>query len=246
MFQFDLGYIIAFIVWLCIYVFMTNLRSINNVRRFYSSSQSTFNCIKDAEISSVGIRVLRNSLSFHSVTDEKPKTHGISLFEYWLRLTNAVGIKRSVTEQAVIANYFLETHVEALDGFRFNRYQVEAFLTHCNDVIAQHQQDQGFNLSQIQKIHWLYLMLSELGRRYKADRTDNFLLAPIYRELFKGLPKVNAGIIDSLATEALNKSGYGKVSASYSTSMGIKMIFFYAPTFNRYGRAKQFKLATKF
>lgn len=246
MFQLDINFIAAFIAWICIYVFVTNFRAIRRVDRFYSGHSSTLKCIHKANVTNIGIAYLRASLANLSIGENKPTKHRLSLLERWVKVTNQTGVKRTVTEQAVVVNHYLETHTKALENFRFKRYQVEVFLKHVNETIAAWELLNNTQLSQIQRIHWTYLILMELGKRFKLDITEVFVLRPLYAELFKGLPRVSPVDIDRLASEALETSGYGNQSATYSTAMGLKMIYFYSPAFNSYRRVKELKSATKF
>lgn len=244
--MFDSSFGFALIAWICLYVFVTNFRSSKRIADFYDGHKASNMCIQNATVTSKGIHQLRASLGNLAIDDAKPKKYRMSLADHWVKITNGFGVRRALTEQVVVVDYLLETRTPGLNQFKFNRSQVEVFLGHCNDVIKHYQTVNGLHLTQIQRIHFLYLILMELAKRYKHDRADVLLLRPMYDELFKGLPRVSLGVIDLLATEVLNNSTYGKTAGSYSVAMGLKMIYFYSPAFNKYGRIKQFKSVTKF
>ena len=246
MFQLDLNIIVPLIVWACICVFVTNYRSGRRVIKFYNGNIHSIKCIQRAKVNIKGIVSLRQALGNPSIDDLKPKKYNLSLVEHWVKLTNEVGVKRVVTEQAAVVSHYLETHTEELDGFRFNRYSVEVFLKHINETVSTWQLQTGTKLSQIQRLHCVYLILMQLGKRFKLDATEVFVLRPLYAELFKGLSPISSGDIDRLATEALNRSGYGQHKACYSTAMGLKLIYFYSPAFNTYQHVKKLKSETNF
>lgn len=246
MFQLDLNIIGPLIVWGCIYVFVTNYRSYRRMIKLYNGNIYSIKCIQRANVNIKGIVSLRQALGNLSIDDLKPEKYNLSLVEHWVKLTNEIGVKRVVTEQAAVVNYYLEIHCKDLDNFRFNRYPVEVFLKHINETLLTWQLNTDTKLSQIQRLHCVYLILMQLGKRFKLDATEVFVLRPLYAELFKGLSPISSGDIDRLATEALNRSSYGQYSACYSTAMGLKLIYFYLPAFNAYQHVKKLKSETNF
>lgn len=246
MFQLELNIVVPLIVWGCIYVFVTNYRSARRTTKFYNGNSYSMKCIGRVNTNTKGIVSLRRALGNLSIDDLKPRKYNLSLMDHWVKMTNAVGVKRTVTEQTAVVNYYLETHTEELDGFRFNRYSVEVFLKHINETVSTWQLQTGTKLSQIQRLHCVYLILMQLAKRFKLDATEVFVLRPHYAELFKGLPPISSGDIDRLATKALNASAYGQHTACYSTAMGLKLIYFYSPSFNTYRHVKKLKSETNF
>lgn len=244
MFDSSLGF--AMIAWICIFVFVTNLRSTRRIDEFYRGHRPTMSCIHKSKVSAKGIYQVRASLGNLTEKGAYPSRYKLSFRDRFSTIVNAIGVKRTGTEQVAVINHYLEMNTPGLDKFKFNSSQVEIFLKYCNEVLTNYNDERGVRPPQVVRMYYLYLILKELARRYKLDGTETLMLRPLYAELFKNVPKVSAGVIDALATEALDRSGYGSIAAKYSTAMGLKMIYFYSPTFNKYGQIKQFKSATKF
>lgn len=244
--MFDNSLWFAIITWICIFVFVTNFRSARRIDGFYRNHRSTMLCIHKSKVSANGIYQIRASLGNLTEKGTYPSRYKLSLKDRFSTIVNKTGVKRTGTEQVAVINHYLEMNTPGLEKFKFNSSQVEIFLKYCNETMTEYNDERGIRPPQVVRMYYLYLILKELARRYKLDDTETLILRPLYAELFKNVPKVPAGVIDVLATEVLDRSGYGSIAATYSTAMGLKMIYFYSPTFNKYGQIKQFKLVTKF
>lgn len=239
----ELGFVC--LLWGFLFSFVGNFKAAGVITTYYGHNSKALDTIRKLPISVDGVNCLRDSLSLLIKTSIK---HNLNLAERLIMIFHPVLIRRVITEQLVVLNYFLELNHEGVAGIPWKPNQVLMFLNTLNGVIKKYEKVEGVQFSQVERIYVQYKVLLAIGKRYQLNDTEVFTIRTIYKELFLGVDKciLNGLVIEKLATETINQSAYDKFMIKYATMFGLKILFLYRPEFNTYGTIKKLKSQTDF
>lgn len=239
------NFILAFFAWIFIYTFIKSLNERVMIRQFYGHSENSLKAFDSFNTSSKSLNVIRSAM-YDVLENSAPEKYKLSFLEKVAKTLNPLRYNRTTIEQIIVINHFLEINAQEFKKISFNVYQVTSFLNNMNVTINRYLEKNGLTLTQSEKVYWLYCLFLHMGKRYKLNESEIFLLKPLYQETFNGLTKPPKEVIETLTSQLLGSTNYGEVRKKYAIAMGIKTLIFYIPAFNTYKTVKDLKTATSF
>lgn len=234
------------VLWLLLIMFWYNFKAAGFVTKYYAHSPASIKSIHTALASTKDLNKLRASLK--GLASDKTVRYDLTFLERVIKTFSAVTVKRVVIEQVVILNFYFDIRHDYVSKFSWNRIQIETFLKSLNLSIKNYEEKSGVKIAQLDRIYLQHQILLNIAKRYKLSTLEIYVLRPIYKDLFRGVDLNIApiGLVESLATETIDRSGYKELRIRYATMFALKMLFLYQPSLNAYLTTQQLKSATEF